>query len=283
MTPEERKELKVSIESRIKTDGKFRLAARAWMKGSDLSTVAELPLITKSADALRAVRFLDDELCGVLDRQRGELGRRVDEQLGRRREDLLSAAAEAGRRALRRHDYDHVDCFRVRCKGARVTLELGSEKWGTFDETDGRRVFDRVMDARSELDGFPFSRDSFFDAIKDAVRTARAKELAPDGKVPIRELYPLVVVERQLRDRAFKKQPSARHFSDYSLCQFIYDLARFGQSGWLGGRGERLCSRTPNMGTIAGRGAVTLPILEGTGSTEQSPQVAVLWIEKAST
>ena len=281
MTPEERKELKAKIETRIKNDGKFRLAARAWMKGSDLGAVAELPLLAKSVDALRALRLLDDELFGILDRQRGELVRRVDEQLERRREDLLSAAGEAGRRALRRLDYDLVDCFRVRYKRARVTLELGSEKWGTFDEADGRRVFDRVMDARSELDTFPFSRDAFFDALKDATCTARAKEPARDGKVPIRELYPLVVVERQLRDRAFKKQPSARHFSDYSMCQFIYDLARFGQSGWLGGRGERLCSRTPNMGTIAGRGAVTLPMLEGTGSTERSPQIAVLWIEKA--
>ena len=65
-----------------------------------------------------------------------------------------------------------------------MTLELGSEKWGAIDETDGRRVFDRVMQARLELDSFPFSRDAFFDTMKDAIATARAKELARDGRVP---------------------------------------------------------------------------------------------------
>ena len=280
MTPEKRKELKAKIEARIKNDDKFRRAARAWTKANELGTVAELSLSTKSVDALRAVRSLDENLFDVLDRQRAELARRVNEQLERRREDLLSAAEAAGWRALRRHDYDHVDCFRITYRRVQVTLELGSEKWGAFEETDGRRVFDRVMEARSELDSFPFSRDEFFDTMKDAIVTAKAKELARDGKVPIRKLYPLVVVERQLRSQAFMKQPSTSRFSNYSICQFIYDLARFGKSGWLGGRGGRLCSQTPNMRTIAARGAITLPVLEGPGSTAQNQQIAVLWIDR---
>lgn len=280
MTPEERKVLKVRIEARIKNDDKFRRAVRAWTKASGPGTAAELPLFAKSVDALREVRSLDDDLLGVLDQRRAELARRVDEQLERRREDLLNAAQEAGRRALRRQDYDHVDCFRITYSRVRVTLELGSEKWGAFKETDGRVVFNRVMEARSELDSFPFSRDEFFETIKGAIGTARAKEPARDGRVPIRKLYPLVVVERQLRNQAFMKQPSASRFSDYSICQFIYDLARFGKSGWLSSHGERLCSRTPNMRTIATRGAVTLPVLDRPGTGVQSQQIAALWIDK---
>ena len=281
MTPADRRALTAEIEARIKKDDRFRRTARAWIKATDLSAAAELPLFTKSIDALRAVRSLDGNLFEVLDRQRAELARSLDEQLERRREYLLRAATETGRRALRRQDYDHVDCFRVKYKRVRVTLELGSERYVAFDETDGRRVFERITEARSELDNFPFSRDAFFKTMKDAIATARAKEIGRDGQVPIRELYPLVVVERQFRDQAFVKQPSAKRFSDYSMCQFIYDLARFGKSGWLAGRGERLCSRTPNMRTVVARRAVTLPVLEGPGSSAQGQLIAVLWIDKA--
>ena len=280
MTPAEQKELKAKIAARIKNDNKLRRAVRAWANANDVGTAAELPLLTKSVDALRAVRSLDADLFAELDTQRAELARSMEQQLERRREDLLGAAEEAGCRAIRRQDYDHVDCFRVTYRRLRVTLELGSEKWGTLDEADGRRVFDRLIEARAELDGLPFSRDEFFDIVKEAVRTARAKELARDGTVAIRQLHPLVVVERQLRDQGFMKQPSARRFSDYSMCQFIYDLARFGREGWLTGRGERLSSQTPNMGTIAARGAVTLPMLDGPGMGMQSPQIAKLWIER---
>ena len=281
MTPAKQKELKAEIETRNKSDDKFRRTARELTKASDLNTAAQLRLFTENFDALSAVRSQNDDLLAVLAEQRAGLARRLDEQLERRREDLLSAAEEAGRRAVRRQDYDHVDCFKITYRQTRVTLELGSEKLGAFDETDGRRVFDRVMDARSKLDGFPFSRDAFFDTMKDAISTAKAKELGRGGKIPIRKLYPLVVVERQLRDQAFIKQPTASRFSDYSICQFIYDLARFGKSGWIGSRGERICSQTPNMRTIAGRGAVALPSLDGRGPNVQNQQIAVLWIGRA--
>ena len=278
MTPDARKALKAAIEARIKQDDKFRRAARAWLKANDPGAGAELPLITKSADALRAVRSHDDGLFGSLDRRRADIEGLVNVQLERRREELLHAAQKAGCPAQRRQEYDHIDCFKVMYRRARVTLQLGSEKWDTFDETDGRRVFARVQEARSALDRFPFSRDAFFDIVKSAIGIARVEALDRDGKVPIGKLHPWVALVRQSRDRAFMKQPSARRYGEYPLGQFIYDLARFGQSGWLNGRGERLSSQTPNMATIARGNTVTLPVLQGTAP---GAQIAALWIEKA--
>ena len=277
MTSAERQELKTRIEARIKLDEKFRRAARAWLKAGDLGAAAEAPLVTKSVDALRTLRSRDEHVFEVLDLRRKALERSVDEQLGRRREDLLHAAQRAGCRAERRQDYDHVDCFRVDYRRTRVNLKLGSEKWGAFDETDGRRIFDRIREARTALDAVPFSRDGFFDTVQAAIRTAAAKRIGRDGKVPIRRLYPLVVIERQLGDSRFLKEPSARRFDDYSMCQFIYDLARFGASGWSTPRGERLSSQTPSMREVAADRAVTLPVLEG---TRPGAQIAVLWIDK---
>ena len=150
--------------------------------------------------------------------------------------------------------------------------------WGKFDEADGQKVFVRIQEALSELDGSPFDRDAFFKAVKDAIRLAKVQGLDRDGKVAIRKLYPLLVLVWQSHDKAFMKRPNTRSFSEYSICQFIYDLARFGKKGWSVRNGERLASQTPNMGTIAKGEALTLPVL---GDEGQGTQLAALWIEKS--
>ena len=122
---------------------------------------------------------------------------------------------------------------------------------------------------------FSSRETGFFDTVQAAIRAAAAKKIGRDGKVPIRRLYPLVVVERQLGNSRFLKEPSARRFDDYSMCQFIYDLARFGASGWSTRGGARLSSQTPSMREADK--AVTLPVLEG---TRPGAQIAVLWIDE---
>lgn len=268
-------ELKKSVRAKIKTLDKARKAAGALTKAKNPGLTEALLLVEKTIDALRAVRL--DDLLQCLDQQRTELNRLADQALARRREELLHAAEAAGWQTRRMQDYDHVDCFRVNYKRARVTLQLGSEAWDAFGEADGQKVFVRIQEARSELDGFPFDRDAFFTMVKDAICLAKLQGLDRDGKVPIRKLYPLLVLVRQSHDEAFMKRPSIRSFREYSICQFIYDLARFGKKGWSVKAGERLASQTPNMGTIAKGEAVTLPVL---GETGHGTQVAALWIEK---
>ena len=62
---------------------------------------------------------------------------------------------------------------------------------------------------------------------------AKAQGQARDGKVPIRRLYPLVVLVRQIQDERFVKRPEQKSFRNYPMAQFVYDLARFGKDGWI--------------------------------------------------
>ena len=67
--------------------------------------------------------------------------------------------------------------------------------------------------------------------------------------MPIRRLYPLVVLVRQSQDERFVKRPEQKSFRNYPMAQFVYDLARFGKDGWIM-QGERLSTQTPNMASI---------------------------------
>ena len=108
---------------------------------------------------------------------------------------------------------------------------------------------------------------------------ARRQGKDRDGKVPIRTLYPLVVLARHSRDARFVKRPITKSFTEYSMAQFVYDLARFGRDGWKTDRGERLCNQPPNMASIAKGATVTLPSLDGDGSG--GPQLGAIWVDKA--
>jgi hypothetical protein len=267
--------LKKKVGATLKSLDKARRAVRALANAKEPILSKALLLVEKAIEALRAVSL--DDLLESLDQQSTELKQLGDRALARRREELLRSAKAAGWQARRMQDYDHVDCFRVNYNGARVTLQLGSEIWGAFDEADGHKAFVRIQEARSSLEEFPFGRDEFFSMVKDAVRLAKLQGFDRDGKVSIRKLYALLVLVRQSRDKAFMKQPSTRSFREYSVCQFIYDLARFGKKGWSVRDGERLHSQTPNMATISKGESVTLPTL---GEAGHGTQLALLWIEK---
>lgn len=268
-------DLRKAAAAAIKNLDKARKAIGALTKAKEIGLSEALVLVERAADALRAIPV--EGLLQSLDQQHAALDRLSNEALARRREELLRAAKGAGWESRRLQDYDHVGCFKVSYKRGRVTLQLGSETWDAFDEADGKKVFIRIQEAQSKLDRAPFERDAFFSIVRNAVRLAKIQGLDRDGKVPIRKLYPLVVLVRQSHDDGFMKRPSARQFRDYPICQFIYDLARFGAEGWSIKDGERLASHTPNMGTIAKGEAVTLPVLSGTGP---GPQLAALWIER---
>ena len=173
--------------------------------------------------------------------------------------------------------YDYVGCFKVSYKRERVTVDVGSEMYARVDEVDGIKLFTYFEKARKTLDGIRFDRQLFFRTLKDAISLARIQGLDRDGKVPIRTLYPVIVLVRQSRDDGFLKRPTQKSFSDYSTAQFVYDLARFGRDGWKLDT-ERLASQTPNMATISRGATMTLPSLDGHGSSK--PQIGTIWIEK---
>lgn len=221
---------------------------------------------------------LDDWIAG-LDAEQAEHARQRAAALDRRREDLARAAQEAGWTVLRRQDHDVVDCFRVEYRNERVTVRLGSERLEAFDEADGKRVVSRLRAARERLEDFPFDRSAFFQALKDAVRFALTLQRDRDGRVPIRKLYPLVVLARQGRNERFLKKPDSTTCGDYPMTQFVYDFARFGRGGWKTERGERISNQPPNMATIARRASVTLPVLDGRGAG--GAQLGSVWIERS--
>lgn len=243
-------------------------------KGTGLGEVSTLD---KAIEALKGINL--DEVIPVLNFQYSALVQSRDEVLRNRREQLVRSAKEADWPVKRLKEYDFVGGFRVNYRREQVTLQLGSEPLTTFDEPEGERLFLRLQAEKSTLEGFPFERSDFIELIKDAVHLAQWQGKDRDGKVPIRILYPLVVLARQSRDARFIKRPDTKSFTEYSMAQFVYDFARFGRDGWKTDRGARLYNQPPNMASIAQRETVTLPSLDGDGSG--GPQIGAVWVAKA--
>lgn len=256
---------------------KAKRAVDEFLKVKDHSGINALPLFEKAAGELHKVSH-ERLLAERLEEEREKLEKRTVENLQRRREELHKSAAKAGWTVRRLQDFDFVECFRLDYRGEQVTVKLGSERCDSFNETDGKKVFVRLQQELSKLRDFPFSRDDFFQMLKEALHMGRVFGYDNDGKVPIRKVYALCALARQTRNEKFMRNPNGKNFQDYSICQFIFDMARFGQSGWRDGRGERLSSQTPNMASAVEKKTLTLPSLD---SAEAGAQLAALWIEKA--
>lgn len=231
--------------------------------------------VDKAITALRPI----SEIFSDLEQHRIDLDRAHQIKLVNRREVLLKTARDAHWNVRRTGDsYDFVGCFQVSYNNDRVKLLIGSEELSSFDEADGNELFVRLKDEREKLDESPFVRSDFFRSIKGAIDLARSQKLDQDGKVPIRTLYPLVVLTRHSLDSVFIKRPMQKFFTEYSMVQFAYDLARFGKDSWKED-GYRLRTRTPNMNDNISGKTVTLPSLDRDGSGGQ--QITVIWIERA--
>ena len=266
-----------SLPDVLKTLDTARKTVDLLVKAKDTSRAGRISTLDKAIAALQEIE--PERALSVLNRERSELVRSRDEALEHRRENLARSAKEAGWPVKRLKEYDFAGGFQVSYKLEQVTLRLGSEALTTFDESDGVSLFSRLQAERSKLEGFPFARPDFIESIKDAIHLARRQGKDRDGKVPIRTLYPLVVLARHSRDARFVKRPITKSFTEYSMAQFVYDLARFGRDGWKTERGERLCNQAPNMATIAKGATVTLPSLDSDGSG--GPQLGAIWVDKA--
>ena len=257
--------------------GKARKALAPLSKPNEASTTEVVSVLSKAISTLRAIKL--ESVLLDLDRQHAALIQHRDEAFKRRRDDLARSAKGADWAVKRLRHYDFIGCFQVNYKQERVTLRVGSEVLTTFNEVDGVTLFSHLQEAKKRLDGFPFSRSEFFHSLKDAIRLARLLERDRDGKVPIRMLYPLLVLIRQSRNERFVERPVLKSFTEYPISQFIYDLARFGREGWKTDRGERLCNQPPNMASIDKGLTMTLPSFDGDGSG--GPQLGAIWTDKA--
>ena len=243
--------------------------AKGTSRAERISNLNKAIAALQEIEAARALSVLNHELF-VLVRSR-------DEVLKHRRENLVRCAKEAGWPAKCLKEDDFVGGFRVSYRLEKVMLRLGSESLTSFDEPDGESLFSRLQEEKSKLEGFPFARLGFIESFKNAIHLARRQGKDRNGKVPIRALYPLFVLARQGRDERFIKRPVTKSFTEYSMAQFVYYLARFGRDGWKTDRGERLCNQPPNMASIAKGTTVTLPSLDG------DSKVARSWAPSGST
>jgi hypothetical protein len=229
-------------------------------------------------EARRACAKLDlESLTIILDKEAEAVSQRLEKALDSRREHLLRAAQQHEFPHKRFTDYDHIGPFKVSYKARTVNLELGSELFDKIQEADGTKLFEIIRDKACQLEGEPFSRKSFFQMLKDAIRLAKILGQDQNGCVAIRTLYPLVVLAGQSRSEAFLKKPDSRTFKDYPLAQFLYDLARFGRDGWRCDE-EILRTQTPNMATISQGKTLMLPALDAQEGGNH--RIAMLWIEK---
>ena len=244
-----------SLPSVLKALERARRTVDLLVKAKDTSRAERISTLNKAIAALQEIEAT--RALSVLNRELGVLVRSRDEVLKHRRENLARCAKEAGWPAKRLKEDDFVGGFQVSYRLEKVTLRLGSELLTTFDEPDGTSLFSRLQQERSKLEGFPFARLDFIESFKDAIHLARQQGKDREGKVPIRTLYPLLVLARQGRDERFIKRPVTNSFTEYSMAQFVYDLARFGRDGWKSDRGERLCNQPPNMASIAKGATVT--------------------------
>ena len=265
-----------TVEDELKALNNARLAVAALAKARDTGAAELLALHEKAIAALRETK--SGQLLSFLEDEVHRLEQQRDSALKTRREDLLRSAKKHGWAAKRLTNTDVVGCFRIEYKAARATVHLGSERLVAFDEADGTRLFSRIEEAKAGLDDFPFERHGFFRSLKEAMALAKAQGQARDGKVPIRRLYPLVVLVRQIQDERFVKRPEQKSFRNYPMAQFVYDLARFGKDGWIT-QGERLSNQTPNMASIQRGATVMLPSLDGRGN---GPQLGMVWIQRVS-
>jgi hypothetical protein len=217
------------------------------------------------------------DLIASLEGQLNQINQKISVALENRREDLLIAAKDAGTPFKRFSDFDRIGPFKLTYKGRRVRVELGSETICQLEETEGRKIFNILMQEMENLERTPFNREEFFNTIKEAYNLARIRDEVRDLWAPIRTLYIYVALLRNLQFGDFVKRPEPKKFRDYPTAQFVYDLARFGRKEWSFG-GEVLQTQTPNMATSTVGKTVTLPDLES--MTVQGHQFAVLRVSK---
>jgi len=264
----------MDIGKAVKDINRLSLAMKKLVSTKPVSDFERVEQLKKALNEARSLSM--QELATYLEQMLEETQGRINRSLEERREMLLMASKNADNKCKRFGDYDRVDIFKVSYKGKKIRLELGSEPVCEFEESDGSKILARIQDERRKLEESPFSRERFFQVLQYACSVAQRERKDTDGWVPIRLLHAYVALLRNLDSDSFLKDPSPKRAAPYSTAQFVFDLARFGRTGWALGD-YKLRTQTPNMNTVAAKKALTLPDLDAVDKL--GPQFAVLKVK----
>lgn len=216
--------------------------------------------LDKSISAIENV----EHLLHSLRQAREELAGYRDNVLGQRRQLLTQDAIHKGWHVSGNTGTHYVGCFEVSYQNEWVKVQVGSEPYARIHEVDGINLFTSLADAQTTLENVVFDSQRFFCTLKQAILWAKAQGLGAyhnTNAVPIRDLYPVIVLVRQSRDnKHFFTNPSRETFCEYSTAQLVYDLARYLQHPWRT-QTEQLKVHQPNMLTIRAKKHVRLPRL----------------------
>ena len=204
-------------------------------------------------------------LKSTIARQAAEVREREETSLRSRREKLHQAAGAAQWHAQMWSQYDRIDIFQVEYQGTAAVVKLGGVPCERVNEVEGEKLFASLRQLKAAFQQVPFQRETFFRQLRGAYATCRRAGGAGDEFVLVRELHREMVLERARDSERFRKSGEAKTIEDYSLPQFIFDLARFVREGITVGA-ERVVMQTPSM--RESREAVHIPNLEHPTGTE---------------
>ena len=265
----------MEIEKVVKDLNRLNTAMK---KLASTKAVSDFERVEQLKKALTESRTLAmHELAAHLEQLLEQTDSRIKKSLEERRESLLQASRTAEIQCKRFGDFDRIDIFKVTYKGKKIRLEVGSETVNEFQESDGSMILARIQEERRKLQNVPFFRERFFQILQYSCLLAQREKKDWDGWVPVRLLYSYVAILRHLDSEAFMKDPAPKRSVAYSSAQFVFDLARFGRTGWTCGD-HALRTQTPNMTTVSAKKAVTLPDLDVVDKL--GPQFAVMKIRK---
>lgn len=170
----------------------------------------------------------------------------AERQLKDRRQKTLEALKAKGVHYRSDPDADTADVFKIRYKGPTAVIEFAGVEVESSDELDGEKLANAILSLRSRLEKSSLNRSSFFKFVKSAIEHANAKNPSRDGFVELFVIYREFLFEQAWSKNSFAKTGSSKHFPDYPLYQFLWDLASFIRGGNREGD-LRLSGRTPAM------------------------------------
>jgi hypothetical protein len=266
----------MEIDKVAKDINRLNLTTKKLASTKPIGDFARLELLKKALSQSQAIAFheLSNQLSALLD----DTQKRIDNSLEQRREVLLKESRDAGLNSKRFGEYDRIDVFKVSYKGKKVSLEIGSEPVAEFEESDGSMACLRIQEERRKLEESSFKRERFFQLLRYSYFLSQQEQKVADQWAPIRTIYTCLTLVRNLDSESFVKTPLSKRFIPYTSAQFVFDLARFGRSGWTCGN-HILRSQTPNMSTVAAKKTMTLPDLDS--PDKLGAQIAVIKIVKS--
>lgn len=242
------------------------------VKRQDANAEDVLVIAEKAVADCKAVDF--GALKSAIERTHESVAKKLSDSLGKRREELEGKAHAAGVPFKRSGNFDQFDMLKLEYKREKVLVFVGSEKYKELAVADGAKLFEVLHADLQKLRRPDFSRESFIHTLKLALALARESGKAKEGRCKVRDLFPFFVAALQVASSDFVKRPSKNSFRDYSMAEFTYELARFGEDGWQCGS-HAIRSQGPNMASQ--KDAIMLP--RKPGASGAVDQVLSLWVE----